>query len=296
MESTNLNMSTNNTLNSTTGFASNANIFNLNSEELISAMNKAEALDSSMTIKAKEKLHKKSDRELVRIFLANPTHENFNHVFERFYYGLKRYAYNIVNDWDTAADMAITTFEIAWDKLSTYEPERAEFSTWLYRICRNSCIAFIKDKRRKNIIDKDINDCFDAVFSNDVSINGSSQVSINESNSFNPAYDRNIDEDDVFAESTKEDIIQKICDASIFEIEQMADKKTADILKEKLFNNKKIKTIAQDMHENESNVKNKLYAGKRMLCSILKSKYKELFEMYQEACHDADSQLFAMTY
>lgn len=257
--------------------------------EIVESLEKAEAVDSSVSAKKKRKSHKdkKTDRELVQEFLNNPTHEHFNVLFLRFYYGLRKYAFGIVKEFDIATDIVISTFEIAWDKWQSYDSEKGEFSTWLYRICRNACLLYLKDKKKRNLIDQDINSCFDAIYNTDAAINGI--VTSVEINCTNPAEQFVVNDNNEIEIIDKNDITKKLCDASVYEITHMKDYKTSNILKEKLLHNKKIKDIAEQMNENESNIKNKLYAGKRELSYILQTKYGDLFEMYLDLCKDGDS-------
>lgn len=269
------------------------------SNEMLNSLEVPKALDSSVHIisNKRQKIdNKKTDRALVKDFLNNPTHENFNSLFERFYYGLKKYAYNIVKDFDCASDMVITTFEIAWDKWKTYDPNKAEFSTWLYTICRNNCLLYKKERKKANIIDQDINDCYDIVIANGNTTNGGATISTNIDAFINPNDDFIVDGNKDIEMIDKYDVMEKMCDASVNEIKNIKDKKTATILEEKLLNNKKIKEIAVQLNENESNIKNRLYAGKRELSQILQSKYADLYDLYREMWKDEGEDLILSAY
>lgn len=274
----------------------NINEFN---NEMINSLETTKALDSSVYVTSKKhqkNINKKTDRELVRTFLNNPTHENFNSLFERFYYGLKKYAYNFVKDFDCASDMVITTFETAWDKYETYNPDKAEFSTWLYTICKNNCLLYLKDKKRANIIDQDINDCYDIMIVSGNTTNGGITLSTSADAFINPNDDFIVNDDSNIEMIDKYDVMEKMCDASINEIKNIKDEKTATIIKEKLLNNKKIKDIAVQLNENESNIKNRLYAGKRELSQILQTKYSDLYELYREMWKDDSEDLILSAY
>lgn len=269
------------------------------SNEMLNSLEVPKALDSSVHIisNKRQKIdNKKTDRALVKDFLNNPTHENFNSLFERFYYGLKKYAYNIVKDFDCASDMVITTFEIAWDKWKTYDPNKAEFSTWLYTICRNNCLLYKKERKKANIIDQDINDCYDIVIANGNTTNGGATISTNIDAFINPNDDFIVDGNKDIEMIDKYDVMEKMCDASVNEIKNIKDKKTVTILEEKLLNNKKIKEIAVQLNENESNIKNRLYAGKRELSQILQSKYADLYDLYREMWKDEGEDLILSAY
>ncbi len=56
-------------------------------------------------------------------------------------------AYDLVNDYDTARDVAQDTFIRAYTKLDQFE-DRAMFSTWLYRITVNMALDACRRKKR----------------------------------------------------------------------------------------------------------------------------------------------------
>lgn len=54
--------------------------------------------------------------------------------------------FKMVRNESDAEDLAIETFEKAFNKLEQYTPQYA-FSTWLFRIATNHCIDFIRKKK-----------------------------------------------------------------------------------------------------------------------------------------------------
>ena len=86
---------------------------------------------------------------------------------------------------------------------------------------------------------------------------------------------------------SSDDITQRLYDASLMEIENIGG--TAGIiLNMKLVQNMKIREIGEELHMNESTVKNYLYKGKEDLTQIMKKKHKGLYEMYLDSCAEKD--------
>ncbi len=59
--------------------------------------------------------------------------------------------YRMANDPDDALDLSQETFLRAWRCLDQYQFASA-FSTWLYRLCSNICIDFLRRRRRQQTV------------------------------------------------------------------------------------------------------------------------------------------------
>ena len=59
--------------------------------------------------------------------------------------------YRMANDPDDAMDLSQETFLRAWRCLDQYQFASA-FSTWLYRLCSNLCIDFLRKRRRQQTV------------------------------------------------------------------------------------------------------------------------------------------------
>ena len=101
------------------------------------------------------------DKEIVEKFYANPTEERFKMIWDRFYYGVHSHACNIMGDWERAEDMVQETFQRAWTKRMSYNPEKSNYSTWIYTICRNICATNLRRERNDRCVDVDVSDVFD---------------------------------------------------------------------------------------------------------------------------------------
>lgn len=218
------------------------------------------------------------DNSLVIQFVENPSHENFNKLWERFYFGVKGHAYKFMRDWDLADDMACQTFTRAWEFKDKYDFSKAKFSTWLYTICRNLCLGEINRKKKKdNYIPNDISEVYDsAMLSSSIAASTDSTQYI-------------VEHGDIVANSNEE-IVARMYDASINAINHLGGAYT-QILTMKLINDMKIREIADELGMNESTVKNYLYKGKEAIADELKKNHPELYEMYLESCADENAKV-----
>lgn len=220
----------------------------------------------------KKQRQTEADNMLVKAFVDNPTHENFNKLWERFYFGVKGHSYKFMHDWDLAADMACQTFTRAWEFRDRYDMEKAKFSTWLYTICRNLCLGELNRKKKNNIVPNDISDMFDsAMLNSSVAMSTDSTQYTMEGGSLTA--------------NSVDDLAVKMYDTSLMEIDKLGGNYTK-ILRMKLVDDMKIREIADELGMNESTVKNYLYKGKMTVEEIMKTKHKDLYEMYLEASAD----------
>lgn len=210
----------------------------------------------------------KKDDKLVREYISNPTREKFNKLWERYYFGIKGYAYKFMHNWDQAEDIAIQTFARAWEQKEKYDINKAKYSTWLYIICKNMCLGEINLKKKQNIINTDISDMYDSTLLKNHQGNRTDKQYIMENNEL--------------VANTKDDIIMKTYDASLNEIDKLG-KMYSKIMRMKYVEDLKIREIAEQLNMNESTVKNYLYKGKEIINSVMKNKHKHLYEMYLES-------------
>jgi RNA polymerase sigma factor (sigma-70 family) len=67
----------------------------------------------------------------------------YDDYFDRIY----RFIYYKTQHKETAEDLTSTVFTKAYDNLDKYDPSKSSFSTWLYRIARNSVIDHYRTKK-----------------------------------------------------------------------------------------------------------------------------------------------------
>jgi len=86
--------------------------------------------------------------------IKNGSTPGYEMLMKKHYGSLLYFLYRMVNNYIDAEDLTLETFTKAFSKLDSYTPSN-EFSTWLYRIAKNTAIDYLrtKDKRPNDIIE-----------------------------------------------------------------------------------------------------------------------------------------------
>jgi RNA polymerase sigma-70 factor (ECF subfamily) len=74
----------------------------------------------------------------------------FAMLMERYRAGVVALLQKRLSNFADIEDITQQTFEKAFEKIATYSPQY-KFSTWLYRIARNSCIDFKRQNQNKTV-------------------------------------------------------------------------------------------------------------------------------------------------
>ena len=91
---------------------------------------------------------KKTYNQMTADFLKTKSPEAFTVLYNRIKPGLTSHINKIVNDWDTAEDLAVQSLTKLWTKSELYNPEKAQITTWLYKIGFNAALGY-KNERNK---------------------------------------------------------------------------------------------------------------------------------------------------
>lgn len=75
--------------------------------------------------------------------------EAYRELVERYQAGLIIHCENILKSREEGEDIAQEAFIKAYDKLESFSSQKANFSTWLYRIATNACIDSLRKNKRK---------------------------------------------------------------------------------------------------------------------------------------------------
>lgn len=242
-------------------------LFNVSDAEIQESMRLGEKAERKAG-RPKKKINIQADA-LVADFLATKSEKTWTALQEFFWYGIKQYAFGFVKNNEDAYDMTIETFINAFNKIDSYVPNVAKFSTWLWTICRNNCLGFIKNQTKLNIVDNDIADIYDSEI-----INRSQSYIQNVSEFENGVFNGS-----EFTSSDFSDVTKELYDVSVAEMSHIPGI-GGKILHMKLVDGKKIREIADELSMNESTVKNYLYRGKENLKRILSINHKDLVDTY----------------
>jgi len=84
--------------------------------------------------------------EVIRQVLEGDV-ESFGQIVERYEKPVVRMIRNMANNRESCEDIAQDVFFTAYKKLTSFDPGRSNFSTWLFTIARNKSINAMKKKR-----------------------------------------------------------------------------------------------------------------------------------------------------
>lgn len=233
--------------------------------------------NKSVGRKQKGPKKEKNIQKLAIQFISNPSDTNFGLLCERINWGLRSYIFKIVKDNEATTEVITKTFENIYFKKDQFNPEIAQFSTWMYRIARNNALKYLqKRKMHASRLGIDFEDLYDSTIGTDA--NQQTQAdSYSISGDINVMYS-----DGEYITYDKERILSDLYDASISCIDDLPDNLKV-VMKDRLINKKKIDDIAIDNMIPLSSVKNWLRRGKVELQNIIKNKYPDLYDMYVES-------------
>lgn len=104
------------------------------------------------------KLTELTDKELVDLALQQ-NQAAFIVLYTRYSAGVKNHISKYISQAEDREDVALESFQKAFSQISSYNPE-FKFSTWLYRIARNTALDHIskRDREKNNLPTTSISD------------------------------------------------------------------------------------------------------------------------------------------
>lgn len=98
----------------------------------------------------------KQENYIIQAVITGDT-EQYRQLVERYQTGLIIHCENLVKNRADAEDIAQDAFIKAYQSLRTFNANKAQFSTWLYRIATNKAIDHLrKSKRTVNVDDIEV--------------------------------------------------------------------------------------------------------------------------------------------
>lgn len=220
---------------------------------------------------------KKNIQKLAIMFIETPNESTFKDLVERINWGLRKYIFGIVGDNAAVDEIMSKTLENIYFKRDLFNPELANFSTWMYKIAYNNSLKYLQEKAKitNSTCSEDIGDIYESELYTD------DDTGIDN----NEAFEDSVDFVDIVFTGvktevyTRERVLNEIYDASVKSISYLPENLKM-VMHERLINNKKIEDIATDNNVPVSSVKNWLRKGKVVLNETIKERYPALYEMY----------------
>ena len=97
-------------------------------------------------------LHMMSEAQLIKE-CQNGNLDRFAEIYDAYVNKIYRFVYYRTNHKETAEDITSVVFMKSMNKISSYSFEKGTFSSWLYKIARNSVIDYYRSKKDVDDID-----------------------------------------------------------------------------------------------------------------------------------------------
>jgi RNA polymerase sigma-70 factor (ECF subfamily) len=114
------------------------------------ALSSIEHLDFAAAAPAQAVVQRATDHALLEGTLAGDE-DAFAELVSRYRNQITSYVYRIVNDYDTAVDLAQETFVRVYRAAARYQTTHA-FSTYIYRIATNLAISELRKRKRRRLV------------------------------------------------------------------------------------------------------------------------------------------------
>ncbi|MCF7917873.1 sigma-70 family RNA polymerase sigma factor [Candidatus Gracilibacteria bacterium] len=112
------------------------------------------------------------DESKIIIACKEGDHEQFALLYDAYVQKIYGFIFHKTFHRETAEDLTSETFLKALEKISTYNPKKASFSTWIFAIARNTVI----DHYRTFKSESDIEDVWDIASSDDVEMQADARL------------------------------------------------------------------------------------------------------------------------
>ena len=212
-------------------------------------------------------------------FIQKRDNRSFNALAKAINWGLRKQIFDIVKNNSAVDDILNRTLESIYFKCDQYDPEKAKFTTWIYKIAYNNTLKYVQEQDKLNaaVYSEDISNIYDSELKgviepteqdDGILCKGSDLVDI-------LFKDRKVPPE-VYK---KERVLCEIYDASVDCIQFLPDNLKM-VIYERFVNSKKIEDIATDNNVPISSVKNWLRKGKTVLKDTVKERYASLYYMY----------------
>jgi RNA polymerase sigma factor (sigma-70 family) len=91
-----------------------------------------------------------NEKEIIT-HVTNGDGDKYSYLVDRYHVGLIIHCENIVHNREDAEDLAQEAFIRAYERLATFDPQKARFSTWLYRIATNLTLDYLRKHKKRPV-------------------------------------------------------------------------------------------------------------------------------------------------
>lgn len=221
-------------------------------------------------------------QKLALTFIKERTEKSFNFLVARIYWGLWSYVYKIIPENTAVEDIISKTLENIYFKCDQFDPKKANFSTWMYKIAYNNTLKYLQEKNK--VKNSSYSEDYENIYDSEL---GKETVVSDEDADVITITDDLVDI--VFTSMGKnvevykrERVYTEIYDASV-ECINFLPNNLQMVMRERFINNKKIEDIAIDNNVPVSSVKNWLRKGKDVLRDTIQERYADLYNMYTDS-------------
>lgn len=113
-----------------------------------------------------KKTKKLSDKEIIDLIISTGDTALFGRLYDRYANKVFRKSCSMLGNEADAQDLTQTILLKAFLNISNFEG-RSSFSTWIYAITYNSCINFIKNRKKRSYVTDEFDDQLKVVESED---------------------------------------------------------------------------------------------------------------------------------
>lgn len=201
----------------------------------------------------------KSLQNIALNFIEKKDNKTFSALIDRMKPGLTSTTYKYIQDKDIINEVLSQTFISIWEKIDQYNPDKGQFSTWVYRIARNEALGQIRISNKTLSHDR-------------LSENNSKQLQMN-----SPLEEFNTE----VIGPTGEALVKQLYDVSLNAINALREPYKT-VLIEREVKGKQLQVIADDLGWNTSTVKTRLRKARKDLANTVKDNYPDLVLAYEE--------------
>jgi len=98
-------------------------------------------------------MHNKIEENLIIEEIQSGDTEQFGKIYDYYIKKIYRFVYYKTHHKETAEDITSKVFMKAFEKISKFNPKKGNFSSWIYKIARNSVIDHYRSQKFHNNID-----------------------------------------------------------------------------------------------------------------------------------------------